>query len=74
MRITTELKLIDFGFWSGAKDHKFTYEELEDLESIIEELCHEKTITETDINDLFWFEEQFLCECLGIDFSEYLER
>ena len=27
---------------------------------------------QTDINDLFWFEEEFLCELLGIDFDEYL--
>jgi hypothetical protein len=31
--------------------------------------------TETEINDMFWFEEEFLCECLGIDFEEdYLNR
>jgi len=31
--------------------------------------------TETDINDLFWFENEMLCEWLGIDYEEdYLAR
>ena len=40
----------------------------------LEDLYHERTPTETDINDLFWFEEKFLCECIGLDFEEYEER
>ncbi len=32
-------------------------------------------MTDTEINDLFWFEEETLCEWIGIDFEEdYLNR
>jgi len=40
----------------------------------LEDLYHEKPPTETDINDLFWFESELLCEWLGIDFNEYENR
>ena len=74
MKITTELDLQNFEFWSGAKDHKFTYSELKDLEFQLEDLFHEGA-TETQINDLFWFEEEMLCDWLGIEFEEdYLNR
>ena len=74
MKYTTELNLTDFNFWSGAKDHEFTYTELKELEYILEDIYHEEPPTETQINDLFWFEEQFLCECIGVDFEEYENR
>ena len=74
MKYTTELNLTDFNFWSGAKDHEFTYTELKELEYILEDIYHEEPPTETQINDLFWFEEQFLCECIGLDFEEYENR
>lgn len=74
MKITTELDLVNFGFWSGAKDNEFTRDELGQLESVIEDLFHEETPTETQINDLFWFEEKALCEWIGLDYDEYLER
>ena len=73
MKITSELNLTSFDFWSGAKDHSFTYNELKELEYILEELYPEGT-SETTINDLFWFEEEYLCECIGLDFEEYSER
>ena len=74
MIVSRELTLTSFDFWSGAKDHSFTYSEMNSLESSLEDLYPNGT-TETTINDLFWFEEEFLCDCLGIDFeSDYLER
>lgn len=74
MKVSYELHLPTFKFWSGAKDHSFTYSELEELENLLEDLFPEGA-SETDINDLFWFEKEYLCELLGIDFEgEYLER
>ena len=74
MTITRELNLTDFTFWSGAKQHKFTYNELQQLEYALEDLFYDKTASETDINDLFWFEDETLCDCLGLDYDEYLNR
>jgi len=73
MKITSELNLTDFNFWSGAKQHNFDYDELNNIESELECLYPEG-LTETQVNDLFWFEEEFLCECIGLDYNEYLER
>lgn len=74
MEYTKQLNLTEFDFWSGAKQHEFTYNELKKLEYIIEDLFHEKPPTETEINDLFWFEEEILCSFIGINFNEYLNR
>lgn len=75
MEILTEQKLVDFEFWSGAKHNAFllTYTELERVESMLEEL-YETPLTETDINDLFWFDFDFVCELLGITDEEIRER
>lgn len=74
MIITKELNLQNFEFWSGAKDHDFTYSELSEIENSLEDL-YPDGCEETQINDLFWFEEEFLCECIGIDYEEdYLNR
>lgn len=74
MEFTKELDLTRFEFWSGAKNNKFTYKEFSLIECILEDLYHDKIPSETEINDLFWFEEELLCEWLNINFEEYLER
>ena len=72
LTVLAEISLTTFGLWSGAAEHKFTYTELENLECVFED---SEELTETYINDLFWFDEEYLCESLGIDFEEdYLER
>lgn len=73
MQVTKELNLQNFDFWSGAKEHDFTYSELIEIESQLDDL-YPDGCEETQINDLFWSEEEFLCECLGLDYDEYLER
>ena len=74
MRLTSELDLTNFEFWSGAKDHDFTNKELKEIEFLLEDL-YPNGMTETQVNDLFWFETEFLCEMLNIDFEEdYLIR
>ena len=74
MKIISELNLTSFDFWAGAKDHSFTYSELKEFEYHLEDI-YPNGMTETDINDLFWFEDEFICECLGIDYEEdYLNR
>ena len=73
MQVTKELNLQNFDFWSGAKEHNFTYSELKEIESQLDDL-YPDGCEETQINDLFWFEKEFLCECLGLNYDEYLER
>ena len=74
MNYRTDKELQYFEFWSGAKKHKFTYSEMQQLDKNLTELFCGKIPTETDINDLFWFEEEMLCKCIGTDFNEYENR
>jgi len=74
MKYTKDLNLTNFSFWSGAEQHEFTYSELKEIEFCLEDFFHQQPPTETQINDLFWFEEQFLCECIGLDFEQYENR
>ena len=73
MKLISELNLTNFEFWSGATQHEFTHSELKQLEHILEELYPEGC-TDTQINDLLWFEEQFLCVCIGLNYNQYLNR
>lgn len=70
MTIKTEKSLWSFDFWSGAKDNAdlLTYDELDQLEEILE--SEEQEWTETEINDLMWFEFDTICEWLGLELNE----
>jgi hypothetical protein len=49
-------------------------DELEQIEQILEEIYPEG-LSETDINDLFWFEDELIAEWLGYEsFEEIMER
>lgn len=75
MKITKEISLKDFEAWSGAKDtlNELTESECEQLESVIEEL-NPDGIDETSLNDILWFENDWIAECLGYRNWEHLER
>lgn len=78
MTIATEKKLRDFQFWSGAETNaaKLTPEELDQLEDEFEELACDRANpwTETEINDLLWFDFEAVCEWIGLDAEEVLAR
>lgn len=75
MKIYCEKSLSDFEFWSGAKDRtKFlTIEDFDTIETLLEDL-YPDGMSETQINDLFWFEEDTIAEWLGYDNWEALEE
>lgn len=69
MTITYELDLDRFEAWSGAKDTLDRVREegkCSELENILEEL-YPDGMTETELNDLLWFEPETVYEWLGID-------
>lgn len=75
MTYTVEKPLSQFEFWSGAKertDH-LTVEQLDRLDGLLPEILGENP-TDTAINDLFWFEEDFIAQLLGFKNWEALER
>ena len=67
--------LRNFKFWSGAVAlaEKLTWTELENIEFQLDEL-HPEGMSETHLNDLFWFEEDFICELIGEKAEEVLNR
>ena len=68
MKIITETDLTTFKFWSGAKDFSelLTYTELKEITEQLEDL-YPDGLTDTQINDLFWFDRDFICELIGLD-------
>lgn len=76
MRIVKEMSLSSFEFWGGAVENakRFTLEELEIIENCFEEIFLYEAPTETEVNDLFWFEIETLCDLAGIDYAEFKMR
>lgn len=75
MKLTREIELKDFEFWSGAKEFasKLTNKEFAQLEPILEDCCMEG-MDETQLNDIFWFEQDWLCEMLDTTVDEVYSR
>lgn len=76
MTITSEKPLRDFEFWSGAKEtvKYLTMQELDTIEAILEDLFPDG-MNETELNDLFWFDDDTIAEWLGYEnFEEIMER
>ena len=75
MKTICETSLNDFTFWAGARDNRnrFSYDEMEQLEFILED-CYPDGVEETTVNDIFWFEPENLCEWRGLDYNEWIER
>lgn len=73
MRVFNDnLTLRNFDAWSGAVDTKETIineGKDKDFDYLIEEL-YPDGITDTQLNDLLWFEEDWIFEVLGIEIDE----
>ncbi len=68
MKIYSETSLSDFKFWSGAKDNaeELTDKQFDELESHLQQLYPEG-MDETAVNDLLWFEFDWIKDLLGIE-------
>lgn len=69
MKVKTEISLRTFRAWSGAEetlDVIIREDKTEELENLIEEL-HPEGLTETQLNDILWFEDEWIFEQLGIN-------
>ena len=76
MTITYELDLERFEAWSGAKDTLDRIQregKCEELENILEDL-YPDGMTETELNDLLWFDSESVYEWLGIRSEEQIEK
>ena len=72
MRITKEIDLKNFEAWSGGVA---TLEGLKRLD-LVEELenqlngIYSEGLDETQLNDLLWFEDEWVCEMVGTTIEE----
>lgn len=67
MTIKKEVNLWEFEFWAGAKQltDYLTVDELDIIEQELVAIYEPCSLDETDINDLFWFESDFICQIIG---------
>ena len=68
MKIYRDESLSNFEFWSGAiaNAEEFTLEELDHIGMELEALdCEGDGYDETQINDLMWFEPEYLASIIG---------
>ena len=67
MKIYSEKSLRNFEFWSGAIENanELTSVQLDEVENILEDM-YPDGMSETEINDLFWFDFDTVKEWLGI--------
>ena len=76
MRIYSETSLENFEAWSGAVDTLDRVREAgkcDELESILEDL-YPDGMSETELNDILWFEPETVYEWLGIEEEEEEEE
>lgn len=77
MKITKEVySRYDFEFWEGAADtvKYLTDDEIKEIFSALEEYYLDG-MSETELNDFFWFERDTIAEWLGYDdFEQIMKR
>ena len=71
MKIYREGSLSNFEFWSGAIPNalEFTLEELDQITAELETLEEGEGYSETEINDLMWFEPEYLASLIGLEWD-----
>ena len=72
MKVITETNLERFDAWSGAVNTKNLIMRVgleEEFEMLIDEL-YEEGLTDTQLNDLLWFESDWILENLGVEVEE----
>ena len=76
MKIIEEKSLKDFEFWSGACStvKHLTDGEMDTIESMLEDI-YPDGMTDTEINDFFWFDDDTIADWLGYSsFEEIMNR
>ncbi len=72
MKVYSEISLRQHDAWSGAVETKQAILDAgkeDDFDNLIEEL-YPDGISETQLNDILWFEEDWIFEMLGITEEE----
>ena len=72
MLIKTEKNLRGFEAWSGATETKKLILDAgleEEFEMLIDE-CYPEGLTDTELNDILWFDSDWVLDMLGIEVEE----
>jgi len=72
MKLYSETRLIDFQAWSGAIDTKNTiidHDKTDEFDNLIEEI-YPDGLSETQLNDILWFDSEWVLEQLKIETIE----
>lgn len=71
MKIYRDESLSNFEFWSGAiaNAEEFTLEELDRISEELEAVDNGDGYDETQINDLMWFEPEYLASLIGLEWD-----
>lgn len=71
MKIYRDDSLRSFEFWSGAVENaeEFTLEELDRITEELEAADNGDGYEETQINDLMWFEPEYLASLIGLEWD-----
>ena len=72
MLIKTEKNLRGFEAWSGAIETKKLILDAgleEEFEMLIDE-CYPEGLTDTELNDILWFDSDWILDMLGIEVEE----
>ena len=76
LKITRDIELENFQPWSGAVEtfnRVYNEDKLDDLAFLLEDI-YPDGITDTQLNDILWFEDEWLFEALGISEEEEEEE
>lgn len=73
MLIREDISVRDFDFWAGGFETwlELTFEELDALDDLLPE-AFPNGLTQTELNDLFWFDSDLIAEWLGFEDWENL--
>ena len=72
LTVRYEMSLSDFDAWSGAVrtlDMLIEHDLCEQLEDVLNE-CYPEGIDRTQLNDILWFEPEWIWDVLGIELDE----
>ena len=72
MKVYEELNLRDFNAWAGATETKnkiIENNKEEEFEDLIEEL-YPNGVSATELNDLLWFDSEYILNCLEIQLDD----
>lgn len=71
MKYMVEEELSNFKFWSQAAKNAelLTTEQLDDIGNALEDFYLDKTPSDTEINDLFWFEFEWVIGLIGLKYN-----